>query len=118
MGGHWLTSSSTLWHVLYSVLLGVHEREMRKKKRNEVLPNHGFSLCFVLVLCNLGVPVDALPFWLRTLIKMNINETIMREQGRGVEVRGSFTLYSFGSFILIAVAAVFIIAVPLMWNPL
>ena len=54
-----------------------------------------------------------------------INETIMREQGRGVEVRGSFNIYSFGSFILmifgsfilIAVAAGCIIAVPLMWSP-
>ena len=64
MDGLWLTSSSTLWQVLYSVLLGVHEREMRKKKRNKrFFPTMAFlfvlslfcaTLVFLLMHCLFG----------------------------------------------------------------
>ena len=67
-----------LWQVLSLILLGVHEREMRKEKELEVLPFHVFSACFILVLCSHCVTVDAFPFLSLDIDFMLFDEKIMR----------------------------------------
>jgi len=99
------------WQVLYLILLGVHERELRKKKKElEVLLHHGFSACFVLVLCSHGVTVDASPFCLWTLIIC-----LLMKNNEGGSGGVTFIFCSFISFVVSAgciIAAS--VAVPLM----
>ena len=58
-GWPWLTSSSTLWQVLYLILLGVREREMRKKKRNKrFFPTMAFLFVLSLFCATLVTDID------------------------------------------------------------
>ena len=77
MDGCWLTSnSSALVAGFVFKPAGVHEREMRKEKRNKRLFP---PMTFLLVLCRHDVTVDALPFLSLDIDYILIHETIMRE---------------------------------------